>query len=319
VRAAALNVFTALVATLVPLTAIELYYRATYRAEWYIERDFPPGRYPRLNADGLRDLDYGAKAPGSYRILALGDSFTFGSGVEDDGAIWPAILERRLGELQPLAPVRTYEVLNGGIAGSLTDKWVALYRQQRELFRPDLVLVTFFLRDGTRLEDVQENLASGSLDRIHADPLARVSTTYRYFREKLLAIHFGHQLEHFFVVSYVGTPEQTAEWQRAQKNLVLLRDLAATDEARFGLATFPMLYGLEREPYPFQPAMDAIAAFCREHGIPQVSLLPVFRGRQSSDLWVSTANKHPNAAGHALAASVLVPFVAQLMEAPRGR
>jgi hypothetical protein len=178
VRAAALNVFTALVATLVPLTAIELYYRATYRAEWYIERDFPPGRYPRLNADGLRDLDYGAKAPGSYRILALGDSFTFGSGVEDDGAIWPAILERRLGELQPLAPVRTYEVLNGGIAGSLTDKWVALYRQQRELFRPDLVLVTFFLRDGTRLEDVQENLASASLDRIHADPLARVSTTY---------------------------------------------------------------------------------------------------------------------------------------------
>jgi hypothetical protein len=316
-RAAAVNLLTALVATIVPLTAIELYYRATYREEWYVERDFPAGRYPRLNADGLRDVDYGPKQPGSYRILLIGDSFTFGSGVEDDAAIWPAILERRLGELRPLPDVRTYEVLNGGIAGSLTDKWVALYRQQRELFQPDLVLVVFFIRDGTRMEDVQNDLANASLDRIHAEPLARVSKTYRYFREKLLAIHFAHQLERFFVDSYVGTPEQTAEWQRAQRNLVVLRDMAGAGGARFGMASFPMLYGLERAPYPFQPAMDALEAFCRANGVPHLSLLPVFRGRQSSDLWVSTANKHPNAAGHAIAAAALGPFVVQLMESSR--
>jgi hypothetical protein len=314
----ALNLLVALAATLLPLLAIELYFRATYREEWYVEGDFPPGRYPRLNADGLRDVDYGPKLPGAYRILLIGDSFTFGSGVEDDAAIWPAHLERRLAELRPLPEVSAYEVLNGGIAGSLTDKWVALYRQQRELFRPDFVLVVFFVRDGTRMEPVADRLAAGSLARIHAEPLAQLSTTYRYFREKFLAIHFGRQLERFFVDSYVGSAEQTVEWQRAQANLLALRDGAAADGARFGLATFPMLYGLERDPYPFQPAMDALERFCRAHDIPHLSLLPAFRGRQSSDLWVSTANKHPNAEGHAIAAGALLPFVRELMTSPAG-
>jgi hypothetical protein len=236
--------------------------------------------------------------------------------VEDDAAIWPAIVERRLQETRPLAGVSTYEVLNGGIAGSLTDKWVALYHQQRALFQPDLVLAVFFLRDGTRLEDVSEPLAAANLARIRADPLARISTAYRYFRERWLAIHFAGQLERFFVDSYVGGPEATAEWRRARRNLLTLRDIAAADGARFGVATFPMLYGFDRRPYPFQPAMDAIERFCGEHDIAHHSLLPAFRGRRAADLWVSEVNKHPNAAGHAIAADALLPFVRRLMGAP---
>jgi hypothetical protein len=318
-RTLGLDLLTALVSAIVPLVGIELYYRATYRENWYVERDFPSGRYPKLNSVGLRDVDYGPKQPGTHRMLLIGDSFTFGSGVEDDAAIWPALLEQRLGELRPIPGTSSYEVLNGGIAGSLTDTWVALYEQQRELFRPDLVLVVFFVRDGTRMEPVADRLAAASLERIHDEPLARVSKAYRYFREKFLAIHFARQLEQFFVDSYVGTPEQTAEWRRAQQNLLTLRDMAAADGARFGMASFPMLYGLEREPYPFQPAMDALERFCAAHGIRHLSLLPAFLGRQSSDLWVSTANKHPNAEGHAIAARTLLPFVRELMDGRASR
>ena len=113
--------------------------------------------------------------------------------------------------------------------------------------------------------------------------------------------------------SYTGGPDATAEWRRAQQNLLTLRDMAASDRARFGVATFPMLYGFEERPYPFQPAMDAVESFCRASGIPHLSLLPAFRGRRATDLWVSEINKHPNAEGHAIAAEALLPFVLQLM------
>ena len=314
-RTAALNLVTAMVATVVTLGAVELYYRATYRENWYLEPEFRPGHFPRLNADGLRDVDYGPRQPGTYRILLLGDSFTFGSGVEDDAAIWPAIIERRLGEIRPLGDVSKYEVLNGGIAGSLTDKWVALYQQQRQpdFFPPDLVLVVFFLRDGTRMEHVSNELAAANLERIRTDPLTRVSTAYRYFSEKWLAIHFAALLERFFVDSYAGSPEATAEWRAAQHNILTIRDIAVSDGTRFGMAIFPMLYGFEQDPYPFQTAMDALATFCRTNGIAHLSLLPAFRGRRASDLWVSEANKHPNVEGHAIAARALLPFVLQLI------
>jgi hypothetical protein len=316
-RGAGLNLLTALLATGLTLAAIEGYYRATYREDWLVEPEFRPGRFPRLNADGLRDEDHGPKREGTYRILLLGDSFTFGSGVEDDAAIWPAIVERRLRALHPLPDVSTYEVLNGGIAGSLTDKWVALYHQQSALFRPDLVLAVFFLRDGTRLEEVSDPLAAANLEKIRADPFTRVSIAYRYFRERWLAMNFASLLERFFAESYVGTPEETAEWRRAQQNLLAIRDAARAEGRRFGLATFPMLYGFDQDPYPFQPAMDAIERFCRENDIPHLSLLPAFRGRRAADLWVSEINKHPNAEGHALAADGLLPFVLELMRDSR--
>lgn len=315
-RPAALNLVTALVATVATLAAIEVYYRATYRESWLTEPEFRPGHFPHLNADGLRDVDHGPKQPGSYRILLLGDSFTFGSGVEDDAAIWPAIVERRLQERRPVPNASTYEVLNGGVAGSLTDTWVALYQQQRPLFQPDLVLVVFFLRDGTRLEQVSDPLAAANLAQIRADPLAQVSTAYRYFRERWLAMNFASLLERFFADSYVGDAEATAEWRRAQQNLLTIRDAAIGDRSRFGLAIFPMLYGFEQDPYPFQSAMDAIEGFCRANAIPHLSLLPAYRGRRAADLWVSKINKHPNAEGHAVAADALLPFVLQLMAAP---
>jgi lysophospholipase L1-like esterase len=310
------NVLIAVVAALLTLAAVEAYYRATYEEGWYTPPDFPPGRFPRLNADGLRDVDYGPKQGGTYRILLLGDSFTFGSGVEDDEAIWPALVEKALAERRPLPAVTRWEVLNAGIAGSLTHQWVEAYAYLGERFRPDLVVAVFFLRDGTQLERGTAAIVAAERARIAADPLARVSVAYRYLLERRAAIDIGGKLERFFVDSYVGAPAETAEWERAQHNLLALREMASAAGARFGIAVFPVLYGLEREPYPFQPAMDALERFCAARGIPHVSLLPAFRHRHAPDLWVSDANQHPNAEGHRLAADAMLAFILRLIESP---
>ena len=48
-----------------------------------------------FNSHGLRDREYGPAEPGIFRILALGDSFTFGDGVRADQA-WSKQLESSL-------------------------------------------------------------------------------------------------------------------------------------------------------------------------------------------------------------------------------
>src|SRR4029079_7866623 len=64
-----------------------------------------------VNQMGLRGPEIGPKPPGTLRVLALGDSFTFGVGARV-GETYPAQLEKAL----RARGVRT-EVLNAGVPG----------------------------------------------------------------------------------------------------------------------------------------------------------------------------------------------------------
>ena len=75
---------------------------------------------------------------------------------------------------------------------------------------------------------------------------------------------------------------------------------------------FPILAELDAK-YPFNAVCDLIMQFSTENELPAHNLLPAFLGRNASDLWVSPANQHPNAQGHAIAADSLDPFVRQLL------
>ena len=59
--------------------------------------------------------------------------------------------------------------------------------------------------------------------------------------------------------------------------------------------------------------VDLLVGFGREHGFATHDLLPAFLGREAAELWVSPLDQHPNAAGHALAAESLLPFVTELL------
>ncbi len=77
----------------------------------------PLGREPswtaEINSEGFRGPERSARADDPYRILCVGDSITFGFGV-DQGDSWPDQLARRLEER---FPSRSFEVINAGVAG----------------------------------------------------------------------------------------------------------------------------------------------------------------------------------------------------------
>src|SRR5207253_3371467 len=71
----------------------------------------------RINSLGFRGTEITRQpAPGTLRVLALGDSQTFGNGL-DLSETWPQQLEERLQG----ARGERWEVVNGGIPG--TDTW----------------------------------------------------------------------------------------------------------------------------------------------------------------------------------------------------
>jgi hypothetical protein len=78
----------------------------------------------------------------AFRIVALGDSFTYGQGVPAEASL-PAALERELAARMG-APV---EVLNFGVPGLNLDEYAEQYRLFARRWQADLVLVFLFDND----------------------------------------------------------------------------------------------------------------------------------------------------------------------------
>lgn len=307
------------------LVIVEGGLRLTYTAPWY-ERLIADQRRNQQhkflkNADGLRDGDYESPKPADHRrVLILGDSFTFGAGVFDESAVFPRIIDRRLNEQLALPAVRKIDVLNGGISGSLTKDWVALWRRVADRFDPDVVLLVFFLRDGTPHGKGSIPTLFGPTRKeitVHNSHslLYRHSYIYRLWRDHIDRINIGAHYIAEYQKWYFGSIEQTAEWREAEHNLIQLRDLAMAKQrsTTVGLAVFPILFELD-DQYPFKGVSDLIAQFAEANGIPACSLLPAFLGRDGPDLWVSAYDQHPNALAHRIAADYLLPFVEQLLQ-----
>lgn len=94
------------------------------------------------NAYGYRDHEFEKKKPGNYRILAVGDSFTFGLGIETNDSTYPKLLEKYL-KTRPELRNKDIEVFNVAAKGYSPDQE---YRQiQKELFtlEPDMILWNF--------------------------------------------------------------------------------------------------------------------------------------------------------------------------------
>ena len=111
------------------------------------------------NSVGLRATE--EPREGAYRILALGDSMTFGPYLTNEDT-WPGWMETRLRSI--LGPSMDLQVFNAGVAGYSISDELALLREKGLAFRPDLVILAVFdndigdLRPAKRLRFARENI-----------------------------------------------------------------------------------------------------------------------------------------------------------------
>ena len=310
--------FLLLFGTTVGFLIVEVAARILWTAPWYEqllnEQWRNQARQYTRNSLGLRDREYAVPKPaGCERILILGDSFTFGGGVTNDEAIFPEILERRLNDMD-LFP-DSVEVLNAGIPGSLTGDWVDLWEEVAPQFEPDVVLIVFFLRDGTLTGSIPEffgRIRTEIVNRNSKSMLYRYFYIFRLLRDYRDRLAIDKLYTAHFHLSYFGNKDDSAEWIRAQNNLLRLRDLSEKVSAKVGLVIFPILAELH-ENYPFQEICYLLESFGRDNSFAVHSLLPAFMGLNAPELWVSAMDQHPNERGHAIAANSLLPFVIKLL------
>lgn len=113
----------------------------------------------KFNSRGLRDREFPYyKKKGVCRILILGDSFTFGYGVEQKET-FPKLLERKL---QQQFPHQDIEIINTAVPGWGSSQERDFLRTEGVKYKPDIILAGFFLNDA---ED-SFNIAAGRKDSV---------------------------------------------------------------------------------------------------------------------------------------------------------
>jgi lysophospholipase L1-like esterase len=290
-------------------------YRLRPGAEAELEKT--AGIHYRINADGFRGPRYPqAREGGAFRVAVLGDSLTFGFGVEES-EIYTALLESELA--RRFAP-RRVEVLNFGVGGYNAYNESALFEGIVAAWQPDLVLVQFCIND---LNDPRLHFDAHTLrllelpDAAFPDPRTRAlpmpeKSPLAFCAGRLrlcdLLQHalYEDRTDRRTLARSVAPPRRLGEaersWLRAQYGKIAR--WADAHGARFGVVVFP---------YPKQlrdPSRDGvaqgIAALGHEDGFAVIDLTPAFRSASPEkvgplflDLW------HPSPAGHRLAAQAL--------------
>ena len=85
------------------------------------------------------------KAPGTLRILSLGDSRTMGGAGADPSRTYPMVLQD---QLKRVAPKQQVEVIQGAISGYTSYQGLLLYKHLGRRLRPDIITVAFGYQDG---------------------------------------------------------------------------------------------------------------------------------------------------------------------------
>jgi hypothetical protein len=126
----------------------------------------------RYGAQGLRERDYGPKPAGVCRVLLLGDSFTYGDGLEWDQT-YGMVLENLLNEA---AGGPRFEVVNAGVPGYGTTQELSLLREIGFALEPDIVLLQILITN-----DISDDLVF--LDK-HQEAYSEADVAPRIFRRR---------------------------------------------------------------------------------------------------------------------------------------
>ncbi len=131
----------------------------------------PEGYTVKTNVLGFRGEPFEvAKPEGTYRVMTVGDSFTFGFSV-DNNDTYSAFLEDCLNSISSSPTL--YEVINAGYASGFSpDSYYVFLRELAGPYQPDLVIVGFYV--GNDFIDLDETKWVGEEEGL---PVRVVSST----------------------------------------------------------------------------------------------------------------------------------------------
>jgi len=297
-----------------------------------------------VNSQGHRDDEVTLEKPeDTFRILALGDSFTVGANVFQEQA-YPQVLEDVLNARSK----QEVEVVNAGVGGWGPFRYAQYYEHYGRQYDPDLVLIGFFAgNDAYSQPNASEQLPTAVLGRrvsrsaagkpftkllvfLHehshlwrlldrrgpqARDFTRVDCTD--FTEEYLAVQGARSESHL-----KADAEREALAQNSVDQIVHIQHLADRDSIPVVVALLPdenqinpalqqeIIDADEIDQYDFDMPQAMLVEMFNDQGIPTIDLLPTIRDDPRC-LYMNDTHWVPE--GHLLVARTIADTLAEFL------
>jgi lysophospholipase L1-like esterase len=307
-----------------------------------------------FNADGFRGPAIPlAKQPGETRLLALGDSTTFGTGVGIEQT-WPLQLRDLLAD----ADAHPVTVMNVALQGESIADMTCGYEQRWAAYHPDVVTVLVSC-NMVSLAWIQRNQPPQVPPYImHAEPASTLKQRLSREAGRLCLPHFlsvntqralywlgvtdhriadpsqpfGALLAHGWRQGDIPTDEAEQAWACFARELAGLREATARHGAKLVVGFSPCRFDLSDSLFDneknvpldrmtIDPA-DRLARLCAAQGIPCIDTLAALRSARrqlaeqrghEASLYIMFDYNHLDSDGHAAVARAMLPLVRDLL------
>jgi len=243
-----------------------------------------------INSDGLRDREYPVSKKEKYRIIVLGDSLTFGWGVEEEDT-FVSILEQKINKLYPA------EIINFGAGNYNTEQEVNLFIEKGLKYKPDKVVVFYFINDA-ELTPKKSKLWFLGYSQLISFYWSRINILInKYFPDQSFKDYYSNLYE-----------KNQKGWLNAQKSFLRLKNIYHQNGIRLQVVLLPELHDVDNKI--FNNEYSKVSAFLESAGIDYLNLATLFTGYDNPiSLWVAMDDAHPNALAHRMIADNSFEFI----------
>jgi lysophospholipase L1-like esterase len=246
----------------------------------------------KINSDGMRDREYHVTKNNSYRIIALGDSLTFGWGVEEEDS-YSSLLEKEINKRYPA------EIINFGAGNYNTVQEVNLFLEKGLKYKPDKVVLFYFINDA-EITPQKSKLWFLGYSQLITFYWSRINA---FINKNFSSKSFSEFYSNLYRESYEG-------WIKSREALLLLKNICEKEDIYLQVILLPELHDVNNEI--FKGVYNKIADFLMENDIDYLNLAPLFKGRKNPmELWVSYDDAHPNELAHKKIAESALAFISK--------
>jgi len=292
----------------------------------------------QTNSRGLRGPEHSyAKEEGTFRILVIGDSMTFGEGVEWEDS-YPILLGDLLNQ-----DSKQFEVINAAIPAQGTGQELVFLMEEGYKYKPDMILLGFYI--GNDITDnhywpvvffENDTLVQRELDyhdmafREYTDSIPfyneiitnshaiiffkyRISILIKSLRKKEISSTEGDTFETRNLFVDDGNEIKQSAWNLTFRLIREVDEFSREMNASLAVVVLPAHYqvypGEFREQYSEDEQPDfsipnkLLEDFSEREGIPVIDLLPEFRETKEEIFF--PIDRHFNEKGSRLAAEAI--------------
>lgn len=254
-----------------------------------------------------------------YRVLAIGDSCTFGKGV-NESETWPRQFEHLLAAKLPTG--HRALVANAGVNGYSAKQYLEVIRQRGAQLKPNLIVVGYNLNDfpnQTKALDESIHQGKGNLRAAIPYDLRNFLGRFAMFRWMRATYYVMNRERDFAAAEAMASAVKTQGKRnpdRVAREIEHLEGMASAARemnAQLCVFLFPYESQVYLESYDTS-AVDWLKGLCDERHIPFIGMIDEFRARARTEtppkkLFLRGDRYHPNPEGYGLVAAKVLEAV----------